>query len=330
MKKTLGIILSSISAFCFAEPSYQLITENDASYILYQDGKTQCRSAALPPEEQFGTGASTLTLSHDSPKTLKLEYASTSGHFGMESSMIIAKADCHFSVSKMVNHYLYDPGTYIEHYHFADKTYRTEHQGRELSSGSILGSDTRQSINHAIYGNASASDLSGQVTITHQEDTLSFSIDVTDDTIVFGEGIHSDHIEIWYATVVHDPKPITSLKEQEHNVRQWLINIIDDRIILSFGYPESVERIMLPGSVTMTENGYSVQFSLSTQNMIPRPLSDNALLNMSIVISDADEDKKQSTMIATSKLKYGNPSSFGRVLLTRTPLPRASETLLIK
>lgn len=335
------------------ESYYLLEGEYQAQYLGRQQSEnTVCSSQQFPRNERYATGDSYLSFKREPKDTLALIYEWSSGHVGGSTSITVEEKNCNYFVPKIETSSLNGGARYTEKYNFSKSTYSTKYKKLASLKGDIVKGkklEGKQEFHSAGYelqpsygakNIVDSADFSGTTSIFWEDKFLHFHLSISDENIVFGEGIHADHIEIWSAERVYTGKPITKLKGQRDNVKQFLINIINDKIVLTYGFPNKASyKSTLEGHVSRAENGYSLDFKIPYEeffsgrrfimDMGVEDFFNGDLLNMTVVVSDADERGKQESMIATSKLKYGNPSTFGRVLLLeKDDLPALSGYLL--
>lgn len=161
----------------------------------------------------------------------------------------------------------------------------------------------------------SESDLSGEVQVSWSDSTLTFNVRVKDDKICTGTGIHRDHIELWFSKT-----PWYSTVRPSEDV-QLLINFDSGNMIASYGYPSSrKERKKLKGAFTVKSDEYVAQFEIPVSMLWGRDIEmkEGGHFALSLIVSDADASGRQESMIATSKVKWGKPQTFGRIILLQT------------
>jgi hypothetical protein len=202
-------------------------------------------------------------------------------------------------------------------------------QGRLLVAASTFDPSLAFTDFQAVHGKdqlKGSSDLSASVMARWDRDSLSFRVAVKDDVVKLGEGIDSDHLELWFTPSVFEFRGIRQKATEED--RQVLISMVDGKVIASLSHPENAEPARpLEGHYEVSAGGYTVEFKVPAALLIAynRPRwsdYDDALakvffegdvLPFTLVVSDADGSGKQKALIATSALKWGKPATFGRI-----------------
>ncbi|HEX5747977.1 MAG TPA: hypothetical protein VFZ09_17175 [Archangium sp.] len=143
-------------------------------------------------------------------------------------------------------------------------------------------------------------DLSAQLMMRWDAERIHFKVKVLDDFVLFGKGIHTDHFELWGLPKGGGQQLVYFDKNEEI----WLVPADS---------PES--RQPLNGEYMLMEDGYEVKFELPYfLYSMSDSLKGNEVLDATIVISDADRDRKQETLIGTS-LVNAKPWTWGKIYL---------------
>lgn len=289
-------------------------------------------SGKLPINEMYGTGQSSIYLSKKED-SLCCNYEWNSGSSGgfyranltYDDSLVYTNNITVSLDNEMIN---YNETVNFITRSFSRKTEKFTNDGPLIiaTDKKIAGLPFKDFI--PIFGKQNIknrSDLSAAATITYSKSEAFFSIDVQDDFLVFGKNIKSDHIELWWSDAVFEGELNTKPTEK---TRQLLIFFDGTTSFCIPGYPENDSKI-IANDITLkkTTTGYTVSFSvplriLYTTNSfnndtLPQSNNDGNIMLMTIIVSDTDESKKQESMIATSNLKWGNSSTFGRVALIK-------------
>ncbi|MBU3913941.1 hypothetical protein KKA14_00230 [bacterium] len=315
--------------------TYYLLLDSMENQKLATEGinDSLCVSEELPRDERYATGEARLSFSDNNEKDLILIYDWNSGHTGGSSVVNVKNSDCEFLVTKF-NRFnlsaLKETITVNDKYDFLNNTFAVDYNQKSLITGAIVNAN-QISINNperfsdfeVVYGEKNIKDnkdFSALLKLSWEPSAIKVNLTVKDDSVQFGKGIHSDHVEIWYASTIYRGKLLTKPKDENEKrpyAKQFMINIENNKIILSVGYPEeSTPNIELKGNVILNDDGYNMQFEIPNTLIYKKKMfKKDTILNMTTIVSDADDRRKQESMIATSKVKWGNPSTFGRVLL---------------
>jgi hypothetical protein len=182
-------------------------------------------------------------------------------------------------------------------------------------------------------------DLSASAVARWNRDSLSLQITVKDDVVRLGPGIHSDHIELWAGPAVFSVSGLRQKPAPEDI--QLMISMVDGKVLATVAHPEnSAPPRPLEGRYETTSDGYFVEFTVPSALLLDRPsfsdykgpvndvpLLEGDLLPFTLVISDSDKEGQQKTLAASSNLKWGNPVTFGRILLLGDhPLPELNRS----
>ncbi len=184
---------------------------------------------------------------------------------------------------------------------------------------------------HGKAGWKGAADLSASAQAKWRKDGLSFRVFVKDDAVVTGSGIGNDHVEVWFAHSLLDVGGQGTRTKASQVDTQVLVSIVDGKVVGAVSSPKDrAGPLALDGSFQAAEDGYVLEFRIPAEPLFPGgrpPWSDlddaseksfveGDLLPFTLVVSDADVKGKQKALLATSALKWGNPTTFGRILLS--------------
>lgn len=346
--------LKIIDNVSIGEEVYSLLKKSDGNQFIGRnlDKNSECLSNDLPPNSSYIRGETYLSFTKTDKNILNIQHEAFSGNSSRYYDFSIDEKSCNYYVSSLIKRYGTSKGIYVENYDFLNRKYEISYKGSLLSKGSVLVANEDYHNDDSVvkfdsfmatYGNRnikSSLDLSAKIEVLWKKDYLHVKLFVRDDYLNFGRGIHKDHIEVWLAEETYQGRPFKSRKDKDSKVKQYLINIVDNKPLLTYGFPEKPGyESELEGNIKEVKEGYEIDFKLMYSDMLSerefdyvennvKQFVDGDLLNMTFVISDSDKRGKQESMIATSKLKYGNPSTFGKLLLLKRQLPELSKVLI--
>ncbi|WP_329728659.1 hypothetical protein [Archangium sp.] len=155
------------------------------------------------------------------------------------------------------------------------------------------------------------SDLSVQLMMRWDAERIHFKLKVRDDFVLFGKDIHTDHVELWGLPKGGGQHLVYFYENEEI----WLVPA---------NSPGSKEP--LRGEYMLMEDGYEVKFEIPYfLHMRSGSFKGDEVLGATIVISDADRDRKQETLIATSALNQKVSWTWGKIFLRgKSELPEVS------
>jgi len=303
--------------------------EDNTSFCTYNRNGSNPVSGKLPANETFGTGQSTIHFEKNID-TAFIDYEWNSGLSGGFYRTNIGLDDNGISLKNIVGSFDNENTNYTEEIDFTKRKYNRK-CGNFSQSGTLQIAAEEGTSNLPFvdfipaYGKQNIKnkeDLSASVTINYSESILHFSIEVTDDYIVTGNTINSDHIELWWSDAAFNGSLVTKPGEKTW---QLLVYFDGNNAFCSAGYPENVKNLIADRiNYLKTDKGYKFDFTIAS-NLLNHENQfksngnndDGDILLMTIVISDSDMTKKQEAMIASSQLKWGNPATFGRVGLVK-------------
>ncbi|MFW5758219.1 MAG: hypothetical protein ACOCYO_06005 [Bacteroidota bacterium] len=350
----LFIVTIYITQNTFAEPidsinigkkKCYLIQDNKKgySYMKMESEREHRASGKLPNNEIYATGQSTNSLTEKNDSAFYL-YEWNSGMSGGYYEMHIIEKNNLIYADRLNANIDGEANTFSEIIDLNSMNY-VRRSSKYVQNGKLMVASAEGNISNKfanfvpIYGGhkiKGKSDLSAAATINHTENQLIFSITVIDDIVNNGTTIHSDHVELWWSESAFDGE----LNEKpEDNTRQLLVFFDGEKMSSSLGYPEGQAKVGLKDpSYEKLTNGYKMSFRLDSDMIIKsnfldgekgrNTIEDGDVLLMTLVVSDSDRSKKQESMVATSELEWGNPSTFGRIVVVKKgQFPLVSQNL---
>ncbi len=207
-------------------------------------------------------------------------------------------------------------------------------QGRIMVAGPELDPTRAFTDFQVVHGKAAwkgASDLSASAQAKWHRNGLAFRVAVKDDKVITGDGIGSDHVELWFArSVLAAGGQGMSTKASQLEI-QVTVSMRDGKVMGAVTAPKDREApLVVAGRFQVVDGGYIVEFEVPAEALFAwgRPswsdvqspdkksFFEGDLLPFTLVVSDADERGKQETLLATSNLKWGRSPTFGRILLS--------------
>lgn len=169
-----------------------------------------------------------------------------------------------------------------------------------------------------------AADLSFTALTLWDDTSLYIAAAVTDDNVVTATSqadlLKGDHLEIWF-----DFNAATQRQKADAAVSQLGVGVTtpDTPALIRFFLPDKASVQGIAAAATLTANGYQLeaQIPLATfQARLPKGFQwqAGATFGLTFVVSDTDNPDKraQDSLMATSSVKWGNPSTFGTCTLS--------------
>jgi hypothetical protein len=322
-----------------------VLLANETYSCVTEKGTAQCISGHFPIAQVYGAGGAMINLTNKD-RLLSVTYEWNSAMTGGAYEILLGNTGCVNAVNAFFN------GTnsqYSEKIDLANQVFTRSNNQIAVCTGPVLiafpensnGSGFEKFI--VTYGGKMRNgdgDFSAKCSLNWSDKVLRIAFIVTDDVFVPGEGINADHVEIWWNDaawadgLIIKPTGLT---------KQILVNFPTANTVKAlYGYPSNGGELpQVKGTCKSLEKGYEVTLELPS-NLFPNHESlidgskravfqDGDVLCLALILSDADEKRKQETMMATSPVKWGNPSTFGRVTLVKDKNgPIASENLYIR
>ena len=154
-------------------------------------------------------------------------------------------------------------------------------------------------------------DISYRVWTLVDNDAIYLYIEIKDDEIIFNDGtsLKQDHVEIW----LNDIENYSSDQDDRDGLQQF--GIYKSSAVKYT--PEVKEMQDIEHAITPIDGGYAVEVKLELMNYLINSIENYKNLGFTIVVSDTDNRNApaQDTLLASSKLKWGDSSTLGEIWL---------------
>ena len=173
-----------------------------------------------------------------------------------------------------------------------------------------------------IYGEENrvdANDLSYQAGTLLNNDTLYIYLRVKDDKVIFDNnlGLKQDHLEIWLNSVniFDNGEVVTAIENNKEKAGLFQLAVYQDKVVTYF--PEESSANNIEHNIQKTNQGYDIEIALPLGDYLEEKIKEYKTIGFTLVVSDSDsiEDPAQDTLMSTSKLRWGDPFSLGKLYL---------------
>ncbi len=272
---------------------------NGDYYIIARSGGNYILSDTLPYREIYARGESTMKGYESQGNIMFSRQYWTSGDGSMERTVwtdLINGKICAKSVFQKSQPIL----------DFGNWTSANGQLLRVTPKGSQAANEFKEfQVSYGKDNFRSEKDLGGRCSISYDKDNLYVKGRIRDNTIVWGEGLGTDHMEIWLA-------------DGANKLQQLLVNVTEGengrRILLTTTYPNNGKKLILEGNAERITGGYLMDFAIPLRWINIQP-SEGQILPFTISISDTDQEGgSQETLMSSSNLEYAKLSSFGKAV----------------